>query len=73
MFSIITESLNLDENDFQGQVPSELGELTDLEFLSMQTNGFEGALPAEISLMTNLRTFEACHFITKRYLVVSVL
>jgi hypothetical protein len=48
------ESINLDENDFRGPIPTELGNLKQLEFLSMQTNGFDGLIPSEIGLLTAL-------------------
>ena len=46
--------LNLVENNLIGTIPSELGNLTNLQDLSLYSNQLSGSLPAELGNLTNL-------------------
>jgi Leucine-rich repeat (LRR) protein len=48
--------LQLNENEFQGQIPKELGQLTDLEHLDLSDNDFGGQLPPELNELSKLRS-----------------
>ena len=48
-------SLELRNNGLAGQVPPELGTLTELRTLYLPDNGLTGSIPAELGSLTNLR------------------
>ena len=48
------ESLNLHNNGLSGPLPTEIGNLTNLEYLDLSHSGFSGPLPTEIGNLTNL-------------------
>jgi hypothetical protein len=52
-----TEKLFLTSNDIEGELPTEFGQLTQLERLKVSRNYLKGTLPSEIGLMTNLGTY----------------
>lgn len=47
--------LDLDQNDFVGEVPPSYGDMTNLQFLLLNRNNIQGQLPESFSKMTNLR------------------
>ena len=47
--------LNLRENQLSGSIPSELGNLTNLQSLSLQINQLSGSIPAALGSLTNLQ------------------
>ena len=49
------QALDLSNNYISGQVPSELGLLTQLTSLLLQETRISGLLPREIELLTNIR------------------
>ena len=46
--------LSLSFNQLTGEIPAELGDLTNLEGLSLFNNQLTGAIPAELGSLTNL-------------------
>ena len=46
--------LDLDGNQLNGPIPSELGNLDNLEFLSLRDNQLSGPIPSELGNLTNL-------------------
>lgn len=52
----VTE-LDLENNNLQGEIPSELGALKDMEALSLANNQIQGELP-DISTLTHLETLQ---------------
>jgi len=52
--SDVITGLNLDQNELNGKVPTELGLLTLLQQLSLASNDLEGTLPSEIGMLTRL-------------------
>ena len=46
--------LVLDENNLQGPIPSEIGQLNELENLSLRDNGVSGVLPVELGKLKTL-------------------
>ena len=48
--------LSLNRNGLTGEVPSQLGNLTNLETLSLNFNEFTGPIPPELGNLTNLET-----------------
>ena len=48
------ETLNLNENEFDGSIPEELGLLTQLEQLRLDANDFVGEIPTELGSLTEL-------------------
>ncbi|MFL2983510.1 MAG: leucine-rich repeat domain-containing protein [Candidatus Neomarinimicrobiota bacterium] len=49
-----TDSLNLAENNLQGSIPVEIGELVNLRYLFLYGNDFSGEIPSEFGNLTNL-------------------
>jgi hypothetical protein len=47
--------LDLDDNQFTGELPRMLGDFNNLEFLLLSRNRFNGQLPSELSQLTSLR------------------
>ena len=47
--------LNLSENELRGEIPSELGALTNLVWLNLGNNELRGAVPAELGNLTILK------------------
>ena len=47
--------LDLRVNQLSGEIPAELGSLTNLQFLRLQGNQLTGEIPAELGSLTNLR------------------
>ena len=47
--------LDLRENGLRGEIPSELGDLVNLEWLDLSENQLHGTIPAEIGNLTNLQ------------------
>ena len=52
--SNLTE-LSLDQNEFSGPIPLELGSLTDLQYLWLDDNDLSGPIPAELGDLPNLK------------------
>ncbi|WP_419935210.1 leucine-rich repeat domain-containing protein [Candidatus Palauibacter sp.] len=48
--------LRLDYNRLEGEIPPEIGELTELRRMDMDGNEFKGRIPPEIGNLVNLRT-----------------
>ena len=49
-----TTSLDLSYSGFTGEIPSEIGQLTDLEHLKLNGNQLTGEIPSEIGQLTDL-------------------
>ena len=49
-----TTTLALSNNQLTGEIPSEIGQLTNLTELWLSGNGFTGEIPSEIGNLTNL-------------------
>ena len=50
--------LDLSSNQLSGEIPAELGNLTNLEWLNLQSNQLTGEIPAEVGDLTNLRLLD---------------
>eukprot|EP00816_Leptocylindrus_hargravesii_P006519 CAMPEP_0196806136 /NCGR_PEP_ID=MMETSP1362-20130617/6000_1 /TAXON_ID=163516 /ORGANISM="Leptocylindrus danicus, Strain CCMP1856" /LENGTH=742 /DNA_ID=CAMNT_0042179461 /DNA_START=90 /DNA_END=2318 /DNA_ORIENTATION=- len=50
----IVTSLDLYENNLDGSIPTEIGYLTNLEYLNLQNNNLIGSIPTEICYLTKL-------------------
>ena len=50
--------LDLSSNQLSGEIPAELGNLTNLEWLNLQSNQLTGEIPAELGDLTNLRLLD---------------
>lgn len=55
------DSLYLPGNELSGEIPSELGKLTNLEGLYLQNNRLTGAIPASLGNLANLKSLELMH------------
>ena len=44
----------LDDNQLTGEIPSTIGNLTNLEVLNLRSNQLTGEIPSEIGQLTNL-------------------
>ena len=49
-----TDTLYLHYSGLTGEIPSEIGNLTNLNFLYLGSNGLTGSIPSEIGNLTNL-------------------
>ncbi|MBO1351939.1 MAG: leucine-rich repeat domain-containing protein [Hormoscilla sp. GUM202] len=47
--------INLDDNNLSGTLPSELGDLSNLQHLWLNNNSLSGTLPSELGSLTNLQ------------------
>ncbi len=47
----------------QGNVPSEIGTMSSLEFLNLEMNELEGAVPTSIGDLGNLKVSHLHHFL----------
>ncbi len=54
----ITTELNLTQNKLTGSIPSEVGNLTNLEYLSLGDNQLTGEIPPEIENLTKLTSLD---------------
>ena len=50
--------LELGDNDLHGQIPPQLGNLSNLQMLGLWRNELNGGIPAELGKLSNLRTLE---------------
>lgn len=50
--------INLNENNVTGNLPPEIGNLSELQLLKLYNNDFQGVIPIEIEKLTNLRELE---------------
>ena len=50
----------MDDNEFDGMLPSELGLMSALQVLQIGYNRFVGELPSELGQLSNLVTVEVC-------------
>ena len=50
--------VNLYSNELSGEIPSELGNLTNLETLKLDRNELSGEIPSELGNLTNLETLK---------------
>ncbi|MCR9251852.1 MAG: PA14 domain-containing protein [bacterium] len=49
------QAIDLRINNLSGNLPGEIGNLTDLRFINLQENNISGAIPYEIESLTNLQ------------------
>ena len=49
------QELTLYDHEISGTIPSEVGNMTNLEILDIQNNAIRGSIPSEIGKLTNLR------------------
>jgi len=56
--SDLITGLNLDGNQLNGEIPTELGLLKPLQDLNLSTNFLNGGIPSEIGQLTSLRTLD---------------
>jgi hypothetical protein len=54
MVSSSTADLTVSDISLKGNIPSELGQLTELVSLTIAGNELEGTIPTELALLTNL-------------------
>ena len=52
-FCLSQESLNLSFNEFSGDIPAELGRLSNLAQLELESNDLTGTMPTEVCSRTN--------------------
>ena len=52
------QALSLNENGLTGEIPSELGDLANLEQLGLDENGLTGEIPPELGKLANLTTLD---------------
>ena len=48
----------IDDNEFVGSIPTEVGLLTNILYLDLSENKFEGSIPSELGLLTRLWTLD---------------
>ena len=51
-------SLELPNNALSGEIPAELGSLSNLESLNLSNNDLSGEIPAELASLSNLTDLE---------------
>ena len=51
-------SLNLGSNELSGEIPAELGSLSNLRWLEFKYNDLSGEIPAELGSLSNLEALE---------------
>ena len=51
----VVNEINLDFNELKGEIPKEIGKLTNLEYLDLCNNKLLGEIPKEICKLNNLR------------------
>eukprot|EP00526_Cylindrotheca_closterium_P027429 CAMPEP_0113620744 /NCGR_PEP_ID=MMETSP0017_2-20120614/10578_1 /TAXON_ID=2856 /ORGANISM="Cylindrotheca closterium" /LENGTH=55 /DNA_ID=CAMNT_0000530429 /DNA_START=21 /DNA_END=184 /DNA_ORIENTATION=- /assembly_acc=CAM_ASM_000147 len=51
-------ALYLQNNQFSGSIPTEIGLLSNIEDLDLSGNNLTGSIPSEIALMPNLIWFQ---------------
>ena len=44
----------IDDNEFVGSIPTEVGLLTNIRFLDLSENKFEGSIPSDFGALTFL-------------------
>ncbi len=49
--------LDLDDNDFTGTIPTEIGNMISLTFLLLNRNKLKGNVPTELGFVTDLRKY----------------
>ena len=50
--------LNVEVNDFSGSIPTQLGNLTNLQFVNLGNNDFSGSIPTQLGNLTNVQTLQ---------------
>lgn len=53
--------INLNQNDFRGSIPNEIGRLFRLQSLLLASNSFQGEFPANLSQCTDIRHIGMFH------------
>lgn len=56
---LLVVSLRMDNNQFTGSIPTEIGQLSNAIFLSMSKNALSGTIPADIGNLEQLEFFNA--------------
>ena len=51
-------TLNFDNNELHGTIPSSLGEIDSLENLFLASNNLTGTIPSELAQLENLKILE---------------
>jgi len=51
--------LHLGQNQFTGEIQSEIGQLTNLTYLTLHSNQLTGEIPPEIGQLTNLTSWNS--------------
>lgn len=55
---MVLESLDLNSNFMEGNIPTELGQLESMVALNLGTNFFGGPIPSELGRMVNLTSLD---------------
>ena len=53
--SVSFGGFGLSTNNLSGEIPAELGSLSNLEYLNLSFNGLSGEIPAELGSLSNLK------------------
>ncbi len=56
----------------QGNVPSEIGTMSGLQYLNLEANEFEGSLPADVGNLGNLKVSDSCNSVSSFPLVTPI-